>query len=157
MKQIVHEVARNVIDTYTGEIISETVSKTFSVKKESEPFFLTYSKYMSVLFNLNSISAIKLLWKMLEIAQYNTGVVSITAPLKKQILAELDISVSIYGKAINMLRDAEIISGERGLYIINPKIHWKGDFKTRERLIASKGLRVTIEPNIDFDNENAID
>lgn len=61
MKQIVHEVARNVIDTYTGEIISETVSKTFSVKKESEPFFLTYSKYMSVLFNLNSISAIKLL------------------------------------------------------------------------------------------------
>lgn len=60
---------------------------------------------------------------MLEIAQYNTGVVSITAPLKKQILAELDISVSIYGKAINMLRDAEIISGERGLYTINPKIH----------------------------------
>ena len=123
MKQIVHEVARNVVDTYTGEIISETVSKTFSVKKESEPFFLTYSKYMSVLFNLNSISAIKLLWKMLEIAQQNTGVVSITAPLKKQILAELDISVSIYGKAINMLRDAEIISGERGLYTINPKIH----------------------------------
>lgn len=56
-------------------------------------------------------------------AQYNTGVVSITSQLKKQILAELDISVSIYGKAINMLKDAEIISGERGLYVINPKIH----------------------------------
>ena len=36
-------------------------------------------------------------------------------------------------------------------------IHWKGDFKTRERLIASKGLKVTIEPNIDFDNENVIE
>ena len=85
-------------------------------------------------------------------AQYNTGVVSITAPLKKQILAELEISLSIYTKAISMLKDAEIISGERGLYIINPKIHWKGDFKTREKLIKS-GLKMTIEPNDDFSIE----
>lgn len=150
MKQIIQETTKNVVDTYTGEIISETISKTFSVKKDSEPFFLTYSKYMSVLFNLNSLSAVKLLWKMLEMAQYNTGVVSITSQLKKQILSDLDISVSIYGKAINMLKEAEIISGERGLYLINPKIHWKGDFKTRENLIKS-GIKVTIEPNTDFE------
>lgn len=61
MKQIVHETTRNVVDTYTGEFISETVSKTFSIKKDSEPFFLTYSKCMSILFNLNSLSAVKLL------------------------------------------------------------------------------------------------
>lgn len=149
MKQIVKEETRNVIDTYTGEVISETISKTFSVKKDTEPFFLTYSRCMSVLFDLNSLSAVKILWKFLELAQYNTGEVYITAKMKKKILEDLDISVSIYGKSLNMLREADILSGERGQYTINPKIHWKGDFKTRERIMKS-GLKMTIEPNDDF-------
>ena len=46
MKQIVQEQSRIVTDTYTGELLSETISKTFTVKKDVEPFFLTYSRCM---------------------------------------------------------------------------------------------------------------
>jgi hypothetical protein len=149
MKQIVHENSKTVVDTYTGELIQETTSKVFTVKKEVEPFFLTYSRFMSILYNLNSLAAVKILWKFLEIAKYNTGEVFITPQIKKNIIESLKISLSIYNKSIVTLKEAEIISGERGLYIINPKIHWKGDFKTREKLIQS-GIKVTIQPNEDF-------
>lgn len=61
MKQIVHEQTTEIIDSNTGEIVKESVSKTFTVKKDVEPFFLTYSKYMSILYNLTSFSAVKIL------------------------------------------------------------------------------------------------
>ena len=150
MKQIVHENSKTVVDTYTGELIQETTSKVFTVKKEVEPFFLTYSRFMSILYDLNSLATVKILWKFLEIAKYNTGEVFVTPQIKKNIIEDLKISLSIYNKALVILKDAEIISGERGLYVINPKIHWKGDFKTREKLINS-GMSITIQPNEEFD------
>lgn len=61
MKQIVQEQSRIVTDTYTGELLSETISKTFTVKKDVEPFFLTYSRCMSMLYDLTSLSAVKIL------------------------------------------------------------------------------------------------
>jgi hypothetical protein len=150
MKQIVHENSKTVVDTYTGELIEETTSKVFTIKKEVEPFFLTYSRFMSILYNLNSLATVKILWKFLELAKYNTGEVFITPQIKKNIIESLKISLSVYNKALVNLKDAEIISGERGLYVINPKIHWKGDFKTRENIIRS-GLKITIEPDDSFE------
>ena len=147
MKQIVQETTRRTVDTYTGEMIDETTSKTFSVKKEVEPFFLTYSRCMSILYNLTSLTAIKILWKFLERAEYNTGIVYITSQVKKDIIDNLNISISIYNKSIAILKEAEIISGNKGQYIINPNIHWKGDYKTREKLIKS-GCKLTITSDI---------
>lgn len=84
MKQIVHEQTTEVVDSYTGEIVKESVSKTFTIKKDVEPFFLTYSRYMSVLYNLTSLSAVKILWKFLEQSQYNKEDVFITPQRKKK-------------------------------------------------------------------------
>lgn len=61
MKQIVQEETRVVTDSYTGEILAETTKKTFTVKKDVEPFFLTYSRCMSMLYNLTSLAAVKIL------------------------------------------------------------------------------------------------
>lgn len=123
MKQIVHEQTTEVVDSYTGEIVKESVSKTFTIKKDVEPFFLTYSRYMSVLYNLTSLSAVKILWKFLEQPQYNKEDVFITPQRKKEILEELGISSSIYTKSLVMLTEAGIISGSRGTYKINPELH----------------------------------
>lgn len=123
MKQIVHEQTTEIVDAYTGEVVKQSVSKTFTVKKETEPFFLTYSKYMSVLYNLTSLSAVKILWKFLEQSQYNTEDVFITPQRKQQIIKELGISSSIYTKSLNMLAKAGIITGGRGSYKINAALH----------------------------------
>lgn len=78
---------------------------------------------MSVLYNLTSLSAVKILWKFLEQSQYNKEDVFITPQRKKEILEELGISSSIYTKSLVMLTEAGIISGSRGTYKINPELH----------------------------------
>lgn len=149
MKQIIQEQTTEIIDAYTGEIVKQSMSKTFTVKKDTEPFFLTYSKYMSILYNLTSLSAVKILWKFLEQSQYNTENIFITPQKKKEIISELGISSSIYTKSLVMLSDVGIISGSRGTYKINPELHWRGDYKTREKLLNS-GCKITIQPNDEF-------
>ena len=145
MRKIIHEKSQQVVDSITGELISETAEKTYVIKKETEPFFLTYSKQMSLLYNITSLAAIKILWKFLELAQYNTGIVLLTPLFRKKIISELDISESIFNKSIKMLTELKIISGSRGTYQINPEIHWKGSSNTREKLLKS-GCRITIQP-----------
>jgi hypothetical protein len=49
-----------------------------------------------------------------------------------------------------MLTEAGIISGSRGTYKINPKLHWRGDYKTREKLLNS-GCTLTITPSVEFE------
>lgn len=61
MKQIVQEEIRQVVDTNTGEIVMETTSKTFTVNSNVEPFFMTFARYMAVLYQINSLSAVKVL------------------------------------------------------------------------------------------------
>lgn len=150
MKQVIQEQTTEIVDAYTGEIVKQSISKTFTVKKDTEPFFLTYSKYMSVLYNLTSFTAVKILWKFLERSTYNTGEVFIPAGEKQHIIEELSISVSMYDKSLVILKDIGIISGERGCYKIDPLIHWKGDYKTREKLLNS-GCTLTITPSLEFE------
>lgn len=76
--------------------------------------------------------------------------VLVTPQRKKEIIKELGISLSIYNKSLITLKNAGIISGERGTYKINAELHWKGDYKTRERLLKS-GCTLTITPNDDFE------
>ena len=102
---------------------------------------------MSILYNLTSLTAVKILWKFLERAEYNTETVYVTSQVKKDIIDDLNISTSIYNKAIAILKDSEIISGNKGQYVINPNIHWKGDYKTREKIINS-GCKLTITSDI---------
>lgn len=60
MKHLTKEITKEVIDVTTGEVVSATVQKEFFVK-DNEPFFLTYSKFLSVLYSINNLSAIKIL------------------------------------------------------------------------------------------------
>lgn len=150
MRKIIHEKSQQVVDSITGELVSEVQEKSYTIKKETEPFFLTYSKQMSLLYNITSLSAVKVLWKFLELAQYNTGIVLLTPLFRKSIVSELNISESIFNKSIKMLIELNIISGSRGTYQINPAIHWRGSNETREKLLRS-GCKITIEPDNSFE------
>lgn len=61
MRKIIHEKSQQVVDSITGELVSEVQEKSYTIKKETEPFFLTYSKQMSLLYNITSLSAVKVL------------------------------------------------------------------------------------------------
>ncbi len=137
------------VDSDTGEIINETVSKTFFVNSKSEPFFLTYVKGLSFIYGITSAAALRLLYKILELSEFNTDEVQISAPKKKKILEELNISEPCFTKAMKILNNKGLVTGSRGLYKIDKNIFWKEDAKTRKELMEKSAL-ITFQPASEF-------
>lgn len=132
-----------------GQIQSSTVEKEFVYKTLEDEFYMIFVNFVKWMYGIKSISAIKLLLKLLEIAQFNTGEVSISSGLRADLISELEISSSMFSKAINELlvnnalfpkiksitkngeKINKIIKNE---YIINPEMFWKGELRKRKDL-----------------------
>lgn len=151
MKKLIKQQTKQTIDSVTGEIVDETISKTFYVKSSEEPFILTYVKGLSMIYNIKSAAAIRILCKLLELSNFNSNEVQITAPKRKEIIKELEISEPCFTKSMKLLSDKNIVTGSWGLYYINENIFWRGDSKTREKLLKSAGCKITIEPDNGFE------
>lgn len=131
-------------DPDTGLIVmTETKKLIKTTLGETEEFFQVYCKLIASVYELSYSNDIKILIKFCEIAEFNTGKVSITSPDRKEICDELNMQSSNMSKSIKRLKDKELISGEKGRYTINPAIFWKGDKKTRAELLKDGGLSVT--------------
>lgn len=140
------EVQSNHVDFETGEI-HNIVSKKELVKVEVEPFFFTYSKQILALYGLSVFNATtKVLWKLLEIAEWNTGKVYMNIERRKEIMDECSISRASFDRAIKELSDVGIITKEKSTYIIDGTMFWKGDREGRKKLIKEAQLKVTFSP-----------
>ena len=141
-KRLLREVV--IEDRETGEVTS--VEKTFSIKTDTQDeFFMTYIKNMSSFFKLKSIVDIKMITKFCILAEYNTGKVILASATRLEISEELEISSSQISKSINSLKGLKLITGDKGAYVINPMLFWKGQNKTRNQLLKDKGLEITIK------------
>lgn len=126
------------VDKETGEILEYTKSVEV-IKQDLEPFFLTYSKqiislYSSAVFNATT----KVLWKLMEYAEYNTGVVLINSRRRDEIVRMCGISKTSFYRSIDELENIGIITKDKGAYIITENMFWKGDRKAREELKNAK-------------------
>lgn len=129
-----------------GVIIKETKSKTWTQNKAGEdPFFFTYINSVSWIYGLKSLVTIKVLYKLLEGANYNKNTVDISSAKRAEIIKDLDISSVSFSNAIKQLVDLKILTGQKGSYKIDEAFFWKGDRKTREDLSKAK-LKITMEP-----------
>lgn len=134
-------------DPKTGEVIS-TLDTVEVVKVEVEPFFFTYSKEIMALYGKSVFNATtKVLWKLLELAEYNTGRVNMNSDRRRDIMYECKISRASFDRAIKELIDVEIIYKEgNSTYYIAKNMFWKGDRKTRERLMKNAHLGIKFYP-----------
>lgn len=106
-------------DTSTGEITDYTNKKEL-VKIEVEPFFFTYSKQILALYGMSVFNATtKVLWKLLEVAEWNTGKVYMNSVRKKEIMEICGISKASFDKAIRELVSVGIIKKEHTTYTID--------------------------------------
>lgn len=108
------------------------------------------------MYNLKSLTTIKVLYKLLEVSNFNKGTVDITTTRRQAICNDLNISDTSFSKSLRSLIELNILNGEKGTYAINAEIFWKGDYKTREALLNS-GCKITIEPNDEFKIEEQED
>lgn len=145
-----------------------TISKEFVHKADQDKFYMTFMDYVKWIYGLTSITTLKLLYQLLELAEYNTGEFSLSPGRRQEIMDKLGIKKSAFTLALNQLIDSgavelkykmdnegkpiekydkttgevtyEIIKGE---YRISPEMFWKGELKKRTE------LKVTFEAKYD--------
>lgn len=133
-------------NTDTGEI-TDYISKKELVKVEIEPFFFTYSKQLLALYGLSVFNATtKVLWKLLEIAEWNTGKVFMNPERRKEIMQICNISRPSFDRAIRELTEIGIIEKNGSTYTIDCMTFWKGDKASRDKLIKEARLKVSFSP-----------
>lgn len=130
----------------TGEVMNYTNKKEL-VKIEVEPFFFTYSKQILALYGMSVFNATtKVLWKLMEIAEWNTGKVFMNPERRKDIMGICKISRASFDRAIKELVDVGIVEKKGQTYTIDSMMFWKGDRVGREKLIKEAKLKVTFSP-----------
>ena len=145
-KFLVEDTKHRLTDTSTGEVLEEYVNHKEVQLKETEPFFLTYSKQIMALYNTDVLNATtKVLYKMLEFSEWNTGKVYMSADRVEEIMQVCSISRASYHRAVKELMAKGIITKGKGSYTIAENMFWKGEIKMREKIIESK-LKVTFSP-----------
>lgn len=144
-KFLVEELEGSYRDPETQEEYAYVKHKSVQLK-ETEPFFLTYSKQILALYNSDVLNATtKVLYKMLEYAEWNTGKVCMPADRVEEVLEICHISRATYHRAIKELLSIGVIIKGKGSYTIAENMFWKGELKAREAVMKAK-MQVTFTP-----------
>ncbi len=129
----------------TGEIVEFSEHKSVQLKK-TEPFFQVYSQQIMALYSTDVMNATtKVLYKMMEYAEWNTGKVFMTTDRVEELMSSCNMSRASYHRGVKELIDKGIIIKGKGSYTIAENMYWKGDMKMREDLIKAK-MKVTFTP-----------
>lgn len=146
MKKSLLTNTREIVDTTTGEILQYETTKVVKEKIDSDNFYMIFTEYSSRLYRISSGVAHNVFIWMCSNAEFNTGKVSLPPATRTVIREELQISDSQLTHALKVLKDKKVISGEKGVFTINPEIFWKGDQRIRkEELLKNKELKITYE------------
>lgn len=121
-------------DPSTGEVVEQYNSKEV-VLTQTEPFFLTYSKQILALYRTDVLNATtKVLYKMLEFSEWNTGKVYMGGDRVEEIMQTCNISRASYQRAVKELINIGILIKGKGSYTITEDMFWKGEIKMRNKI-----------------------
>ena len=139
---------KSVITTHTSPEGAEHTQETKElIQIESEPFYIVYTRYIKWIYGINSGKTLALLLKLLDIMEFNTGIIDVSRSKRQLLMAELGLSQSALSQRLNTLLEKEAIykrsivnekTGEgqelKGSYLVNPIMFWKGTLKDRKAL-----------------------
>lgn len=136
-----------VLDKETGELGTIENRKRYSVTIESEPFYMVFIDYIAPLFSLTNATTKSVLSVLCTKAEFNTGKVTLSTADRNEMCEYLGINKTAISRAIKELVEKKLITGEKGTYIINPQIFWKGDLLTRNALLKVEDIKIAFEIN----------
>lgn len=139
-----NETTTQVVHPDTGELITQTVSKTFTVKTTSDQFYFQFFSLMQNWIGLSN-TAKNILAVLCTKSVYNTNRVSLTKHVRDEICEMCSIKPQSLANTLQELKRKEIITIDRGECYISYNYFWKGDLKTREQLLRSGSMTVNIE------------
>jgi len=131
------------VDPETGEIVETEVKKLVKVNMgKQDEFYMTYCSYLSSLYELTYADDIKLMVKLCEWGEFDTGDVQLTSARRQEITDTMGMHNSNISKSIKRLKEKNLIAGDKGAFKINPVIFWKGDRAVRKDILKKDGLSV---------------
>lgn len=140
-KYILQETTREVTNLETNRVEKVDQTKTFVVKTDdADKFFQVYYNMVASWYELNRVADIKVLMYLCQIAEFNTGEVSLSAAKRTELCHDLTIANSALSRSLKALKEKDLITGDKGTYYINPAIFWKGDAKARKEQLTEDGL-----------------
>jgi len=118
-KQVVLSHTKQIM-TPDGELIEQDVSKTYTIKlDENDRFFMVYYNMLKSFYQIKYVKDVMLLVKLVELADHNTGIVTIAAKTREELCRDLQVSKFNLSPMFKRLLDLELISGDKGVYTIN--------------------------------------
>lgn len=152
-KFLVEEGYHAITNTETGEVEESFNHKEIQLKAY-EPFFLTYSKQIMALYDTDVLNATtKVLYKMLEFSEWNTGKVYMSTDRVEEIMQVCNISRATYHRSVRELISKGIITKGKGSYTITEDMFWKGEIKMREKIIKAK-MKLIFTPVFKDNNDS---
>lgn len=88
--------------------------------------FITYIDGIKPLYRLSVFNVnTKVLWKLIEFTEPSTGIVYMNSARADEVMKLCGISKSSYYRALNELKDAGIITVDRGTINVNKDMFYK--------------------------------
>lgn len=131
-----HVLSREIVDKETGEVSRVELVKSYSYKCTDDNFVMLFFKYIRGITDLKSFKAFQVLMKLVDIADWNTGELTLSPKKRKNICDILNISRCNLSTHLTSLSKCGLISGKQSDYKINPQIFWKGELGKRKELLA---------------------
>ena len=128
-----------------------TTEKKFVYNVDADRFYMTFIDFAAPVYKLSSSSAKNVLQWMCSNAEFNTGVVLLPSPTMKEMAEDLGLPMQTIYNSLTQLKKLGLIVGERGRFVLNPEIFWKGDMESRRNLLDASGssfnVVFSIEPS----------
>ena len=145
-KKFVQTIQSEILDRETGEILKYDSQKIFTEKINPDHFYITFFDYFGPVRQLKQGVTRRILDWMCEHAGFNTGIVVLSTSERQQMSQDLGIANNQITNNLKILKDLNIISGEKGTFKINSEIFWKGELSIRRKeLLENKNLQISFE------------
>lgn len=137
------------------QVAKHRKSNSVTVKsKNSEQFFMTYTKFMAPLLHIKSANDSKVLGMLCKLMDYNSGKVYLNTDRREDICRAAEIVPSVLSRSIKSLKDLGLISDYKGTIEISPFIFWKGNSEDREKHLLQGGEELRVKFKIDPELES---
>jgi len=139
-KHFIKSTSVTVRDT-NGNTITADEQKIHSITLgDSDYFHMVYLRMFKTFYEIKYVKDVMLLFRLCDMAQFNTGHVSLSAKDRRDLCAFLNMQNSNLSSSLKRLNELGLLNGEMGSYIINEAVFWRGDNSTRNKILKERGL-----------------
>jgi hypothetical protein len=115
---------------------TETITNHYAIPvKRTDPFYMVFEDRINSILDVESLIDSRLLHELACAMTFNTNEVFVPNKRRQELCNKLSINTSQFSKSIKRLKSVGLLSGDKGVFLLNPYVLWKGETQVRVELI----------------------